>query len=230
MRIYHTYSSYAPKESETRRRQFVAQESWMRERDRTRLWTLCPVAPGRTLDGMPFIRDILSAGAATRFGRDITAISNNDVSFITEFTDHIMCGVASHGAVYCHRWDFAKHRFPDKPVSNLSRAQVFQAATWYPGSDFFAFSSEWAMEYLGTFPDMVLGREAWDLTMRLMIRRGGGIEIHQGIYHEKHASYWELPGVKDRNPGNLHNRELCRKWIAQYGGSMNDWDNKPVFK
>lgn len=236
MRIFHTYSNFLPEDPETRRRIATAQDSWDREYKRSGIWLKCPQESGcpRSFDGVPFVRDIISNGVgkavawnrAKLFPKDIVAISNTDVSFITGLTDHVLCGTNSHGAVYCHRWDFSKSQFPTGPVEQPR----LRTARWYPGSDFFAFTVEWAEEHLSIFPDMLLAREFWDLAMRLLIRRGGGIEIHQGIYHEKHASFWERPGVREQNPGNAHNKKLLMEWISKYGGDWDDWSKQPIFK
>ena len=226
VRLFHVFSEYRPRERATRRRMKCATQSWERERRRTKCWVPTPVCEtNRSLDGLPFIRDLISVGIERAALSDIIVLTNADTNFVVGLTEKIVAGVKAHGAVYCHRWDFSSLEFPEGPIEGSQ----LPAGQWYGGSDLFAFYSEWWNHHGSVFPDMILGREAWDLIMRLTIRRGGGVEVHHAIYHEIHDSAWERPGMK-LNPGNNHNLKLARQWIERYGGNWDDWRRSPVFK
>jgi hypothetical protein len=86
--------------------------------------------------------------------------------------------------------------------------------TKYPGADFFAFKKKWWIKRSQVFPDMLLGREAWDMIMRDLVRSTGGIELHNATYHEMHESHW----LQNRQcAGNEHNKRLAREWLAANG-------------
>jgi hypothetical protein len=72
------------------------------------------------------------------------------------------------------------------------------------------------------YPDMVMGREACDMVLRQLIKRTGGVEIPQCIYHEKHPSFWEKVGNKESLPSNRLNRAMAKNWLAENGGEWND--------
>lgn len=168
---------------------------------------------------LPFIRDLVERGFEG--GSDFVALSNADIGFTPGITGQVLDALAAGGACWAHRWDFYR-------VNQLARSEAqVRKARWYPGSDFFAFTRDWWNTHGRVFPDMVLGREAWDLIMRHTMRRAGGREIHLAIYHERHESPWEV--TRDL-PGNGYNRKLAEQWMAEYGGGWNDWDVKPVYK
>jgi hypothetical protein len=168
---------------------------------------------------LPYVRDLIEQAFAQ--GEEFAAIANADIGFTPGLTGLMIDELRRSGACWAHRWDFTR-------VNRLatSEAQV-RRARWYPGCDFFAFTRVWWEARREMFPDMVLGREAWDLVMRHLMRRSGCREIHQAIYHERHESPWEV--IRDL-PGNVHNRRLAQEWMDKYGGNWRDWEVEPIYK
>ena len=178
---------------------------------------------------LPFVRDMIEAAVAASSGpQDIVVIANADIGVVEGTTLQLREKVSQHGCAYTHRWDFNGGQL----ARRLPRFECdLRQAQWYPGSDFFAFTVAWWQQHGHLFPDMVLGREAWDMLLRnLMKMTTGGdsrCEVHTAIWHERHASPWEQ---NLRLPGNEHNRRLATTWLARYGGSWNDWQGPQRYR
>ena len=178
---------------------------------------------------LPFVRDLIDAAKQGLRPHDILVLCNADIGIVEGTTSRLLEAVRNHGCAFAHRWDFhgpALARRLPRHESDLKQAR------WYAGSDFFAFSVGWWDQNGGIFPDMVWGREAWDMVMRNLMKRSAGsaagaIELHNSIWHERHASPWEQ---NLRLPGNEHNRRLATTWLARYGGSWNDWQGPQRYR
>jgi hypothetical protein len=88
------------------------------------------------------------------------------------------------------------------------------------GSDLYAFRVGWWRRFGAEMPDMLLGREAWDPILRLLIDEthpGRNPTLYDLIYHEKHASIWENPNNKRTLGSQLHNINLARRWMRGHG-------------
>lgn len=192
-------------------------------------WQTLWFSPVRTAkdvgDGeLPFVRDLVAAAVAT--GDDVIVIGNADIGFPEGLTGRILETVQRFGCAFAHRWDFHTPLTTKLPRHEGDLIQT----RWYAGSDLFAFTPAWWLKHGVTeFPDMVWGREAWDLIMRNMMKRAVGpdCELHKAIWHEKHPTAWER---NRRLGGNEHNRRLAAQWIARYGGNWNDWRDVPSYR
>jgi len=184
--------------------------------------------PGRTAAGLgdrplPYVRDMVDqAFRLCERDDDIIVLINADIGFTPGLTGHILDRAARHGAAYAHRWDFTHISRPARSEAEVRKAR------WYPGSDLFVFTRRWWKQHGALFPDMLLGREAWDMVMRNLIKKVSGFEteLHHAIWHERHASMWEQ---QPDCPGNRHNRTLAEAWLRRHGGSWNDWNERPVY-
>lgn len=169
---------------------------------------------------LPYIQDMLDCAAKDGADEDIVVISNADINFVPGLAIDISRQCQLHGAAYCHRWDFPRVNTP------VSREQVV-AGRWYVGCDLFACTIAWWKAHKAELPPFILGRECWDWVFRKLIDQHGGVQIEQGIYHEKHPSPWEL----NRNlPGNLYNRGYARAWLEQHGIDLAEITNEPHAK
>lgn len=197
-------------------------------------WHSFAFAPARTAKDigesapLPFVRDLaMFAVSSCRVADDIIVIGNSDIGFVEGMTGRLVETVDRFGCTFAHRWDFNSVAI----TTRLPRGEDdLKQARWYAGSDLFAFTAEWWMKHgQPDFPDMVWGREGWDLILRNMMKRAAGAEceLQRAIWHERHASPWEQ---NKRLPGNEHNRRLAAQWIARFGGDWNDWQNKPVYR
>lgn len=207
-------TSYNLSNNETARRIKFAQETWKQENRLSKcMWDIY----NYEISSIPRVKNMIESIAEKSKEDDILVICNADISFVPMITGEIIDKIKK-GSIYLHRHDF----YYKLDRHFISEHQVAEGK-WYPGSDCFIFTKKWWEENKVLMPDMYFGREAWDMVMRNIIKRSGGAEIHNGLYHEKHKSYWE----KNRNcPENLHNRSLAKNWLDTYGGNWNDWKLK----
>lgn len=192
-------------------------------------WTDLNIFPDRSGQSigdkpLPFVRDLIEAAVLDVAPSDIIVLCNADIGFVEGLTGRILEGVQRHGCAFAHRWDFygsALSRRQPRYESDLKQAQ------WYPGSDFFAFTPAWWAKHGSIFPDMLWGREAWDMVLRNLMKKTGTEELHNAIWHERHLSPWEQ---NKRLAGNEHNRRLAGLWLARWGGSWNDWQGPQKYR
>lgn len=198
---------------ETKRRVVLAHKSVNAEDWLSSAWNHIDFKPTR--DGtsigdapVPFIRDMIEQACKESSPRDIICIANADIGFVPGITGEILDACYNFGSCYAQRHDF---RRIDRLIVNEVECATGKK---YPGADLFAFTKEWWEKRQSFFPDMLLGREAWDMIMRDLIRSTGGIELHNAIYHEMHESHW----LKNRGcAGNEHNKRLASAWLAANG-------------
>lgn len=210
----HVVTSSATNNNDAQRRNAMAYKSWFMERMKTGVdkWYFEQYGNGEHL---PKVKNMIDHIYDRTEDNDILMITNADICFVPGITGWILHEVERHEAVYFHR-----HDFPTIDKLLISEAEAGKGK-WYCGSDTFAFTHKWWKQHKDLFPDMYFGREAWDMVMRNMIKRSGGVEIHNAIYHEKHKSYWENEGRDCAE--NEHNRKLASRWLSRYGGNWNDW-------
>lgn len=210
----HLVRSHKPEvDPETKRRVALAHQSVNGEDWLSSAWNHIDFKPTR--DGtsigdapVPFIRDMIEQACREAEPRDIICIANADIGFVPGITGEILDACYNFGSCYAQRHDFRR-------IERLIVNEVECAAgKKYPGADLFAFTKEWWDKRNQFFPDMLLGREAWDMIMRDLIRSTGGIELHNAIYHEMHDSHW----LKHRGcAGNEYNKKLASAWLAANG-------------
>lgn len=219
--IIHCWHHMGEIDGETHRRMQVARESreleyathpgvWISPaltfaRDSRRIGDVQPV---------PFVRDMISQGLAyAKRPEDFIFVTNADVGFAPGITVRIL-----DSALACHM------RRRDLPrIDRVLFKEEIESGDEYPGGDGFAFTARWWQIHGTLFPDMVLGRYGWDSAMRNLIRRSGGMEVKNQLWHETHSAPWNTPGYEiEQNAGNRHNRTLLLKWIDLYGGSTED--------
>lgn len=173
------------------------------------MWIKCKFNPKRNATSigdkpLPFIRDMLDQANEMANPKDIIVILNADIGVVPGITGEILDACQLHGACYAQRMDFKKIQ---RTIINEKEASIGDK---YCGVDLFAMTKEWWNTFGKSFPDMLLGREAWDMIMRYIVKINGGKELFSAIYHERHGSYW-YSNIKCN--GNEYNRELAREWL-----------------
>lgn len=160
---------------------------------------------------LPFVRDMIKVGLNLAKDEDIVVVSNADICVIPKITEKIIKLCSEFGATYSHRYDFKVLNELLKQEEDLNNGEK------YLGCDFFSFSKKWWNKHGGIFPDMVLGREAWDMIYCRAIKENGGTELDKATYHQIHQSPWSTyPHLK----GNIHNLTLAHQWTSIYGGNL----------
>lgn len=220
--VIHLISTQGKADTEAERRYQLAKKSWHKERQL--------FGEGRwyyhnyVTTGLPKVKDLIEyAISKAETGEDIIMLTNADICLVPGLTGYIIHEVERRGAAYFHRHDFSR-------IDRLLKSEVeISRGKWYCGSDTFVFTKLWWQAHRDIFPDMYFAREFWDMIFRNMIKRSGGTEIHNAIYHEKHKSFWE--SKENRNcQENLHNKALAQRWLETYGGDWNDWKIKKPYK
>ncbi|MDE2232431.1 MAG: hypothetical protein KGJ95_10295 [Candidatus Omnitrophica bacterium] len=235
-RIFHVWAYWSKNgpDVETARRITLAKSTWNSEARRSGRWAdrieFRQAQAGRTSADVgdsrpcPFARDMIEAAvAASDHLTDIVAITNADVCFVPGLTGWILEACRTHGAAFTHRHDFLRL---DRPIE--SEADVRNWGRWYPGCDAFFFTVGWWKKFGPRYGDFVIGREFWDEVLRQLIKKTGGAEIVDAIYHEKHASFWEDGWTRQTNRGNLHNRNQRSAWFAKSHCHPDDWKDWQV--
>lgn len=143
--------------------------------------------------------------------QQIIVLTNDDTCFFPDISGEIQQAVKDHGAIYGARQDFeGEPRVIHKPEGGRK----------YVGSDIFAFTKEWWQKNQLDYPDMYVGREAWDWIMREFIREKGGKELDGLVYHFRHNTVWETE--RDTCPYNQHNQKTAREWLNKRGMPLNE--------
>ena len=170
---------------------------------------------------VPYIKDLFDLGAAMAQEEDIIVYANRDICLTQDAAEKIRESVAGSNGICC-----AIRRNIYRP---LQPGKIYKTVlNCWPdnGIDLFAVTPKWWREHREKIPDLLIGREAWDAVFRWM----AADELPAGstaflmddvIYHEFHDSMW----IKERttNKGQLHNRELARKFFTPLQHSPNPW-------
>lgn len=226
-KLIHVYNDYPERNAESRERHLFARSTWLNEYGNGH-WIEHPVRMehlrrssksfGDTRS-MPFIRDLVE-DAITRGQanpEDVIVLTNDDVSFV-EGLGAWIGETSDQRAAWANRWDFRK-------LQNFLPTEIVRTGIWCVGTDCFAFTVGWWNLHKQTYPDFVLGCEAWDWVLREVIRDSGGFEIHAMLYHQHHQSFWQSGDNRYKNPGNHHNQKLAKRWLVDHGKPLRELAN-----
>jgi hypothetical protein len=215
--IHPVYTSYAPGDPDTARRNRIAQATWPRQP-----WKEYPVADeslprlwkenGRSF---PYIRDVIDLACQLCKDEDIIIYTNADIMVRSDCCAVVAEALQSVDACYCFRRDF--HHRVESPIPDADYAKGLD----YAGSDLKAFRAIWWRAYRDDMPDMVLGAEAWDPVLRQLIDETnegrGDTRIRDVICHERHGSYWENPKHRYKLKMQLHCLGLAKHFFLSRG-------------
>jgi hypothetical protein len=237
-KVVHAVSLFDTTDPSTRRRHFVAQETWKIHYELGRLIS-CPVWGHQlTRDSsvfgdprcVPFVTDVINAGMSVAAPEDIVVVTNADTCLSSDAVDRITESIGRYGCCFTFRRDF--HRPLIRPVPD----SMIRDAHWYVGSDLFAFTPAWWREFGPLFPEFLIGQPCWDWVMRCLMgysvmgkavfdldleEQGRVVECPGIIYHEKHESWHERPDIAHRDRANLYNFMLAYEWFRRHAGRTN---------
>lgn len=209
---------------DTRRRIAFAKSTWASAEFAT--WKAAPYCStmGRTSANIgdprpvPYLRDMIAYAIERAHDEtSIIAFTNADSCLTPGVAGLVYDATRAYGAAFAHRYDFG--RPIGRPLVNETQVR---RGSWYPGSDGFFFTVKWWRKYGTEMPDVLVGREHVDEVFRQLIKRHGGVALPAAIYHEKHASYWDRPLIRELNQGNRHNRKLAQRWFLRNGYAPDD--------
>lgn len=213
--IYHVFSAYEPTDPEVVRRVHLAQQSWKRlpwvekparDADMPRLFH----EEGKAL---PYLRDVFDFAVSNLQPGEIVIHTNSDIHVRSDACIQVACTLQGMDALYCFRRDFPRL---DAPLHD----EDFVKGHDYSGHDMTAFRAGWWQAHRVKMPDMLVGREAWDPCLRILIDQtnpGGHTRLNDLIAHERHGSYWENPANRYRLKGQKLNLALAKAFMLAHG-------------
>lgn len=214
MELIHVYSQYPTSDSDTQRRWKIARETWSSQQ-----WSNFPVSNlslprvfTENARELPYIKDIFDFGCVSFDDSVILVFTNTDICVAPDCATRILRWMEDgRDSCYAFRNDFAKL---DHPLTYPEIASGHK----YCGADLFAFKVSWWKKHRNNYPDLILGREAWDACMRVLMEatkpdKSKSLALPDLIYHEKHPNGWENPSIRYRLPGQLHNLRRAYEWL-----------------
>lgn len=220
-RILLVYSVYEPSHGETIRRNRLAQKSWRFHFSNADMIEV-PVKS----DGIPKLRDILDYACSLALPEDIVIYCNADAGLTTHAVERILAGVArGNGVTCCSTRDIeANGEWLHKNVTNCKAPG---------GMDMVAMTPQWWKLHRDKFPDMFIGREAWDTCFAALAEEWADgknpaemFHVEQWpqskshtdnvCWHEYHESHW-----KDfrNSEESVHNREMALAFFQARGNA-----------
>lgn len=221
-RFIHVWSDYERTDRRAIRRHTVAKQTWAAAYERGP-WVRCVVderalSRNATAVGeqkpVPFLKDLLLEAASRARPGDVIVFTNDDTCFAPSLTETIMETMLRYPAMWGAR---REHVNVIRPLTTEEMMKGYK----HCGSDVFAFTLEWWQEHQDDIPDFLISFEAWDMVLKRLILRTGGVEVEDTCYHEMHLPYWHTPQNRECT-GNLYNRELTRQWLAKHQIAWND--------
>lgn len=226
-RVLLTWSHMRAKDSSEQVRFSAAELSWQWLFS-TGLVVPLPIHPDRApnvVEDLPMVKDIMRAAASHAQPEDVVLYVNMDNGLTTETYERVLAGVGrALGACACPRRNLTPQ------LGRLYRSVLNCPTTG--GYDAFAFTPHWWNTNEWEFPDMVLGREAWDTVLRILMHEKATGEKIAGVglidhfaqspancddvcWHTEHMSRWQV----DRHAlkGNLANLHAAQGFFAQRG-------------
>jgi hypothetical protein len=206
--IYHLFSDY-PVSGDARRRHDLARKTWA-----TQPWIERPIIDSevKTAFGFPFVGDLIDKGIEGIRDAEIWIFTNSDICVKSDAAKLIEDRLKTLPATYSFRRDFAR-------LNDVLADGVITSGHDYCGSDLFASTAGWWRRVRQDFPPMLLGNEAWDPVMRVLMEEHNKPTISMAvpniIYHERHASRWENPVNRYSIPSQLHNLRTAWKWLVR---------------
>lgn len=209
--VTHLYPKHAAG-GDTLRRNSLAAYTWSRQN-----WTECGVdesTTGRWMDylpgrRLPYVKDMIDFACKGKSDRDVIVFTNADSCVADHAMHESFWKLKDVECCYSNRRDFKRLQRP------LSSAEV-KGGEFYPGNDWFAFRVGWWLKHRDEYPDMLVGAEAWDCIMRMLMEstQSQPIVFTDFIYHEKHESpVYDHADNRMNLPTQKHNRGLAQAWM-----------------
>jgi hypothetical protein len=214
MELIHVFSEFKSSNPDTDRRMLLARETWC-----TQQWHDFPIKNSElnrvfteNAQELPYIKDLLNLAVNHAKADEIIVFTNSDICVAPDCASRIYRWIEDdRDACYAFRNDFPRLTKP------LTYPEI-KSGHKYCGADLFAFKARWWMQNCSNFPDLILGREAWDACMRVLMEttkpdKSKSLALPDLIYHEKHPNGWENASIRYRLPGQIHNLRHAYQWL-----------------
>jgi hypothetical protein len=225
--MMHLYSQYFTQDVRAQRRHELARQTWALQS-----WQECPVPVEKMVRlwkdphrSVPYFRDVIDYGAIrSPEAREILVYTNADIMVRSNASMLIAATLQGKEACYAFRQDFPS-------ITKVLGDDEIVRGGDYCGSDLFAFRVGWWRQYGSNFPDMLIGTEAWDAVLRVLIdmsQPGPDNAIPNLIYHERHPSMWENPKNRYSLPSQKRNLRLAWDWLLKRGRHPSEFGIRKV--
>jgi hypothetical protein len=209
-RIIAVFSDYAPKDDGERTRFDQAWRTWQFHIDQGEVMPF-PVRDDALprCEDVPYVRDLFDYGCRFAAENDIVVLLNRDVCLTTQAVEHMRHGMAQTGGlIACPRRDM-------NPIVTGRLYRTVRNCKPDGGYDVFAVTPGWWRANREAFPDMFLGREAWDTVLRRMGEEqfGDKVYVDDVCYHRAHLSRWQQDRTK--LPSQIHNRKVALEFFKE---------------
>ncbi len=211
--MFHVWNDYDRTDDGNQHRHGLSKLTWEKQYNANPAWVSYPVHD-RMLNrsslnvgerrSTPFIKDVIGMAAHEARPEDILVFTNDDSLMLPEFTEIIKSTVGGISAIWGARWEL-----PTGAEQKWGNPKGYR----HCGADVFAFTKQWWSENEKNFPDFLIGYEAWDLCLRMLIEMTGGIQVEGLVAHFIHQPVWHSAEHRE-GPGNIHNRRLFQQWLA----------------
>jgi len=172
---------------------------------------------------LPFIHDILDKAYSFSYSdNDIIMMVNDDICFIDGSLKKMIEKTKSVGSTYAHRRDIHGNMFNTLGLSSLTRSltkEEIKIGHRQDGTDTIFMTRNWWYN-IGreSLPDFVIGCEAWDTIMIMIMRLSrSGWGFRNTTYHQYHGGWWEQQNNRFTNIGQIHNRRHAKAILIAYG-------------
>ena len=172
---------------------------------------------------LPFVRDIITKANSFGYGpNDVIMLTNDDVCLVEGTLQKMITRAKEIGSTYAHRRDFHGwmiDRLKNKKLENNLTLDELKIGQSHSGTDTILMTRDWWFN-IGEahLPDYVIGCEAWDTIMIMIMRMSGsGWGFKNSTYHQYHGGWWEDNANRFTNIGQLHNRKLSKEKLISYG-------------
>jgi hypothetical protein len=191
-KVYRVYSDH-----KTCDRDRAAVESWYRD-DIINI----PVNDeqlSRSIDRLPFLKDLLDIAAAQCDLDDIIIYTNTDIGLVSDLNIN-----------------FASKLFfcPRKQVNRIKAYSTAELETvLYEDSincDCFGFTKQWYLDNRDLIPDFVIGAPKWDIAFLCLM--DGAERLNNIVYHVKHNPNWKIDNFRE---SNIYNSFIFNKFIEK---------------
>lgn len=171
---------------------------------------------------MPFLHDMMNAASSFCYGdHDIIHVTNDDLCVTEGGLRPMVERTKKRGSTYAHRREFIPQDLQKLGLTGLTRPltpEEIITGREHSGCDSVTFTNKWWKD-IGSvhLPDFVIGCEAWDTIIIMLMRMSGsGWGWKNTTYHEYHSSFWKTGDNHFSNPGQIHNRRLAKEYLVAH--------------
>ena len=215
--MIHVFSRFPTKDTDTLRRQTLAQSTWVGQR-----WKELPVDDailnrrfpenGKLI---PYVKDLFDMACANASDDEAIVYSNADIGMVPQASVNIAFALQANNAGYAFRVDFPRLSVVPS-VANVEKGQE------YCGTDVYFFRAAWWKACRHAFPDMLIAREAWDPCLRVLMEETNEnqpLGLRRICWHERHSGpgHWETTANRYTLPGQRYNLALAKMFMKQHG-------------